>query len=94
MNKRNMEHEHEPIVKEEKLNEDHKEFWEELNRLAEDDEVAQVEDLLIHRDFPYKRLPGEKELFVWLEGRATNKLGRKLQVELNEEGIIVPIKSE
>lgn len=86
--------EHEPIIKEEEHFESIKEFWDELMKLTEEDDAEGVEYLLLHREFPYKKLPGEDEIYSWLKGRAENKLGRKLQVELNEEGIIVPINSE
>ena len=65
--------------------------------LSENDDPSQVEYLLLHRgDFGLSevKLPGEDEIYMWLQGRAENKLGRKVQVELNEKGIIVPIASE
>ena len=61
--------------------------------LADDDDLNQVEDMIIHRgDFGLEntKLPGEDEIFEWLQDRSAT-LGRKLQVELNKKGIIVPI---
>jgi len=86
--------EQEPILKEEKHGESIKEFWGEVMKLVEEDDINGVEYLLLHRGFPYKKMPGEDEIYLWMEGRAENKLGRKLQVKFSEEGIIVPIDSE
>jgi len=83
--------EKEPII--EKKPKSAKEFWTEIMELADDDDFNQVEDMLIHRgdfDLENTKLPGEDKIFEWLQDRSAN-LGRKLQVELNEKGIIVPI---
>ena len=90
-----MEKEHEHATEENKIK-DPKEFWGELMELSENDDASQVEYLLLHRgEYGLKdtKLPGEDEIFTWLQGRAENKLGRKLQVELNDKGIIVPIEN-
>lgn len=89
-----MEKEHEAI-KEEKRWENAEDYWNELMKLVEDDDVSSVEHLLLNRgDFQNEKLPGEDEIWQWLQGRAENKLGRKLLVELNEKGIIVPIENK
>ena len=92
----NMKTEKEAAVEEKELKSP-QEFWDELMELSENDDASQVEYLLMHRgDFGLSdvKLPGEDEIYNWLQGRAENKLGRKLQVELNEKGIIVPIENE
>ncbi len=89
-----MEKEHGPATGEKELK-SAKEFWAELMELADDDDFNQIEYLLIHRgDFGLSeaKLPGEDEIYEWLEDRAAN-LGRKLQVTKNEKGIIVPISN-
>lgn len=89
-----MEKEHESIIKEEHF-ENIKEYWDELMELVEDDDPNGVEYLLLNRGkFSKDKLPGEDEIWEWLKGRAENKLGRKLMVELNDKGIIVPIESK
>lgn len=81
-------------IVEEKHWENPEDYWSELLRLAEDDDVDGVEYLLLHRGkFKDNKLPGEDEIWQWLQGRAENKTGRKLLVELNEKGIIVPIEN-
>ena len=88
-----MEKEHEAII-EEKEPKSAREFWQELMKLTEEDDPSGVEHLLLHRGghgLLDKKLPAEDEIWIWLQGRAENKLGRKLLVELNEKGIIVPI---
>jgi len=90
-----MEKEHEPII-EEKRPEVAIEFWNKVMQLVDDDDVSAVEHMFLERPenlmdtkLPGK-LPGEDKLWAWLQGRAENKLGRSLLVELNEKGIIVP----
>ena len=64
-------------------------------KLVEDDDPSAVEHLLLNRGgFSEEKLPGEDEIWQWLQGQAENKLGRKLMVELNEKGIIVPLEAE
>lgn len=80
---------------EEKQFKDVQEYWGELMKLVEDDDPSGVEHLLLNRgEFSEDKLPGEDEVWQWLQGRAENGLGRKLMVELNEKGIMVPIKPE
>jgi len=91
-----METKHEQSAQEKETKSAH-DLWGEIMSLTEEDDVSQVEYLLLHRaDFGLgeTKLPGEDEIFAWLDGRAENKLGRKLLVKLNEKGIIVPIASE
>lgn len=89
-----MENEHENLI-EEKHWKDAKEYWGELMKLVEDDDPSAVEHLLLNRgELSKEKLPGEDEIWQWLQGRAENKLGRKLMVELNEKGIIIPIEQK
>ena len=89
-----MEREKELITEEEHF-ENIKEYWGELMKLVEDDDPSGVEHLLLNRGkFIKDKLPGEDEVWEWLQGRAENKLGRKLMVKLNKDGIIAPIESE
>lgn len=88
-----MEKEHDAIIGENEPK-TAKEFWQELMKLVDEDDASGVEHLLMNRgDLMDTKLPGEDEIFTWLQGRAENKLGRNLLVELNEKGIIVPIES-
>lgn len=91
-----MENNHETTTQSETHWENSQDYWNELMRLTEEDDVSGVEYLLLHRgEFSNEKLPGEDEIWQWLQGRAENKLGRKLRVDFDKEtGIIVPIESE
>ena len=70
-------------------------YWAEVTELAGDDCVEGVQDLLLRSgNIKLSDIKGQEDLFAWLRGRAENKPNVRLEVELNEEGIIVPIKSE
>ena len=89
-----MEKEHKSII-EEKHFEDIKEYWGELMKLVEDDDPSAVEHLFLNRgEFSKDKFANEDKIWAWLKGRAENKLGRKLLVELSEKGIIVTIGLE
>lgn len=87
-----MEKEHDQLIDDEHF-ENPKEFWGELLKRVEDEDPSGVEHMLLNRGSVGK-LPGEDEIWAWLQGMAENKLGRKLLVELDERGMIVPIESQ
>ncbi len=69
---------------------DAQEYWSAVMDLAEKNEPHQVEDLLLKERTDYSKMPGEDELYVWLESH----LGRKPLVELNEKRVLVPIEKK